>query len=373
MLKKSYLGWLAKASELVNTWGMKTLFEKVTVGGNELTNRMVMAPMTRNRAEENGDPNDLMAEYYKQRSSFGLIITEGTAPAHIGKAYPGIPGIYTESQVAGWKKVTQAVHESGSRIFMQLMHSGRISHKKITGQDPISASAVKPAGELFTGFGMDPFEVPKAMSLQDIADTKKAFVTAAKNAIAAGFDGVELHAANGYLLHQFIAPNSNTRTDEYGGSIENRCKFVIEVLTAVVEAIGANKTAIRISPNGTFNDVAETESEATYTYLINEIKNLDLAFLHVSNQAGFDSIPFARKLYPGLIVANSGYADKTKVETAKRIIENNEADLFSFGRLALANPDLPKRLAQGLELNSGDSKTFYSRGPIGYTDYPVAP
>jgi len=253
------------------------------------------------------------------------------------------------------------------------MHSGRISHKKITGLDPISASAVKPAGELFTGSGMDPFEVPKAMSLQDIADTKEAFVTAAKSAIAAGFDGVELHAANGYLLHQFIAPNSNVRTDEYGGSIENRCKFVIEVLKAVVEAIGADKTAIRISPNGTFNDVAETEIEETYTYLINSMNGMGLAFLHVSNQFGFESIPFTRKLYSGCIIANSGYADKTKVETAKRIIETEEADLFSFGRLALANPDLPKRLAQGLELNSGDSKTFYSRGPIGYTDYPVTP
>jgi N-ethylmaleimide reductase len=220
---------------------------------------------------------------------------------------------------------------------------------------------------------MDPFETPKAMSLEDIAETKAAFVSAAKSAIAAGFDGVELHAANGYLLHQFIASNSNLRTDEYGGSVENRCKFVIEVLNAVVEAIGADKTAIRISPNGTFNDVAETEIEKTYTYLINAINGLGLAFLHVSNQFGFESIPFVRKLYSECIVANSGYADKTKVETAKRIIETNEADLFSFGRLALANPDLPKRLAQGLELNSGDSKTFYSRGPVGYTDYPVAP
>jgi N-ethylmaleimide reductase len=182
-----------------------------------------------------------------------------------------------------------------------------------------------------------------------------------------------LHGANGYLLHQFLAPNSNIRTDEYGGTPEKRCKFVLEVLTAVVEAIGANKTAIRISPNGTFNDIAETDTEEMYSYLINSINELGLAFLHVSDQPGFDSITFARKLYKGCIVANSGYADKTKVETSKRIIETGQADLFSFGRLALANPDLPKRLELGLELNSGDSKTFYSRGPIGYTDYPVAP
>jgi N-ethylmaleimide reductase len=352
---------------------MKTLFEKVNVGGNELTNRMVMAPMTRNRADENGDPNDLMVEYYKQRTSFGLIITEGTAPAHVGKAYPAIPGIYTDSQIAGWKKITDAVHASGSRIFMQLMHSGRISHTKITGLDPVSASAVKPAGELFTGSGMDQFETPKEMTLQDIAETKAVFVSAAKNAIAAGFDGVELHGANGYLLHQFLAPNSNIRTDEYGGTPEKRCKFVLEVLNSVVEAIGANKTAIRISPNGTFNDIAETDTEEMYSYLINSINELGLAFLHVSDQPGFDSITFARKLFKGCIVANSGYADKTKVETSKRIIETGQADLFSFGRLALANPDLPKRLELGLELNSGDPKTFYSRGPIGYTDYPVAP
>jgi len=314
-----------------------------------------------------------MVEYYKQRTSFGLIITEGTAPAHVGKAYPAIPGIYTDSQIAGWKKITDVVHASGSRIFMQLMHSGRISHTKITGLDPMSASAVKPAGELFTGSGMDQFETPKEMTLQDIAETKAAFVSAAKNAIAAGFDGVELHGANGYLLHQFLAPNSNIRADEYGGTPEKRCKFVLEVLTAVVEAIGANKTAIRISPNGTFNDIAETDTEEMYSYLINSINELGLAFLHVSDQPGFDSITFARKLYKGCIVANSGYADKTKVETSKRIIETGQADLFSFGRLALANPDLPKRLELGLALNSGDSKTFYSRGPIGYTDYPVAP
>lgn len=352
---------------------MTTLFENVKIGGIELTNRMAMAPMTRNRADENGDPNDLMVDYYKQRASFGLIITEGTAPSHVGKAYPGIPGIYTDSQIAGWKKVTHSVHESGGRIFLQIMHSGRISHSKITGLNPISASAVKPAGELFTGSGMDSFETPKEMSLQDIADVKASFVSAAKSAIAAGFDGVELHAANGYLLHQFLAPNSNIRSDEYGGSIENRCKFVLEVINAVVEAIGADKTAVRISPNGTFNDMAETDTEEIYSYLINAINDLGLAFLHVSDQPGFDSITFARKLFRGCIIANSGYADKTKVETAKRIIETGQGDLFSFGRLALANPDLPKRLAQGLELNSGDAKTFYSRGPIGYIDYPTAP
>jgi len=182
-----------------------------------------------------------------------------------------------------------------------------------------------------------------------------------------------LHGANGYLLHQFLAPNSNIRTDEYGGSIENRCKFVIEVVNAVVDAIGADKTAIRISPNGTFNDMAETDTEEMYSYLINAINNLGLAFLHISDQPGFESITFARRLFKGCVIANSGYADKAKIETAKRIIESDQADLFSFGRLALANPDLPKRLSEGLALNSGDSKTFYSRGPVGYTDYPVAP
>lgn len=352
---------------------MRTLFEKVIVGGCEFNNRMVMAPMTRNRADENGDPNDLMVNYYRQRSSFGLIITEGTAPTHAGKAYPGIPGIYTQSQIAGWKNITQAVHNSGGRIFMQLMHSGRISHKKITGFDPISASDVKPAGELFTGSGMDPFASPKAMTIERIAETREIFVTAAKNAIIAGFDGVELHAANGYLLHQFLASNSNIRNDAYGGSPENRCRFVIEVINDVAETIGADKTAVRISPNGVFNDMAETDIAVVYEYLINAIKNFGLAFLHISDQPGFDSITFSRNLFKGCIVANSGYADKNKIETAKRIIETGQADLFSFGRLALANPDLPRRLVEDLPFNTGDSKTFYSRGPIGYTDYPQAP
>jgi len=352
---------------------MKTLFEKVIIGENELTNRIVMAPMTRNRANENGDPNDLMVEYYKQRAGFGLIITEGTAPIQIGKAYPGIPGIYTESQITGWKKVTDAVHLNGGRIFIQLMHSGRISHKKITGLDPISASAVKPAGEIFTGSGMDLFDTPKKMSYGDIAETKEAFVLAAKNALEAGFDGVELHAANGYLLHQFLAKNTNIRSDEYGGTIEKRCKFIIEVIEAVVGEIGAEKTAIRISPNGTFNDVLESDTEATYTYLIEALNSVGISYLHISNQPGFDSITFARKLFKGCLIANSGYSDKAKLETSKQIIESELADLFSFGRLALANPDLPKRLEEGLELNTGDSKTFYSRGPLGYTDYPISP
>ena len=351
---------------------MKTLFDPYELGKISLANRIVMAPMTRNRADENGDPNELMVEYYKQRATFGLIVTEGTAPEHVGKAYPGIPGIYTEPQIAGWKKITDAVHNAGGKIFMQLMHSGRISHKKITGLDPISASAVKPAGELFTGSGMDSFEVPREMSLSEIATTKAAIVQAAKNAILAGFDGVELHGANGYLLHQFLAPNSNIRSDIYGGSIENRARFVIELLQEVVSAIGNEKTAIRISPNGTFNDIAETEVEATYSHLISNIEKLGLAYLHISDQAGFDAIGFARKNYSGCIMANSGYADKTKVETSNRIISESLADLFSFGRMALANPDLPKRLLEGLDFNSADSKTFYSRGPIGYTDYQSA-
>jgi N-ethylmaleimide reductase len=330
-----------------------------------------MAPMTRNRADENGDPNQLMAEYYTQRASFGLIVTEGTAPEHVGKAYPHIPGIYTAGHVTGWKKITDSVHAAGGNMYMQLMHSGRISHSHITGLDPIAPSAVRPKGELFTGKGMESFETPIEMSATQLEATKLAFVNAAKSAIEAGFDGVELHAANGYLLHQFLAENSNIRTDRYGGSAENRARFILEVTDEVIKAIGGQKVGIRISPNGKFNDIEESNIEENYGYLISELNTRELAYLHLADQFGFDGISFAREHFTGVLMANSGYADKAKVETATRTIAESRADLFSFGRLALANPDLPSRLASRGPLNEADSKSFYSGGSTGYIDYPA--
>jgi len=330
-----------------------------------------MAPMTRNRADENGDPNQLMVGYYKQRATFGLIITEGTAPEHVGKAYPHIPGIYTEGHVAGWKNIADAVHAAGGHIYMQLMHSGRISHSHITGIHPVAPSAVKPEGELFTGKGMEPFEVPIEMSDAQLESTKQAFVSASLAAIEAGCDGVELHAANGYLLHQFLAENSNQRSDKYGGTSENRARYVLEVTDAVTEAIGSERVGIRISPNGKFNDIQEVEVEKNYQYLLSQLNTRGLAYLHVADQIGFDGISLARELFQGTLIANSGYADKNKVETATRVIAEKRADLFSFGRLALANPDLPARLAGSASLNVADSKTFYSGGSLGYDDYPA--
>ena len=349
---------------------MTSYKDSLILGAMTIPNRVVMAPMTRNRADENGDPNELMREYYMQRASIGLIITEGTAPEHVGKAYPGIPGIYTDTQENGWKLIADGVHSVGGHIFMQLMHSGRISHKKITGVDPVAPSAVKPAGELFTGTGMDSFETPLEMSSEQLNATKAAFVDATSRALRAGLDGVELHAANGYLLHQFLAENSNTRVDQYGGTPENRARYVLEVLDAVLEVAPSSQVGIRISPNGKFNDIDEVDIDGTYSYLISELNRRNLAYLHVANQAGFDGLAFARERYSGILVANSGYGDKDKVGTLNHLISTNQAELFSLGRMALANPDLMARLNTGADFNAADSSTFYSRGAVGYTDYP---
>jgi N-ethylmaleimide reductase len=330
-----------------------------------------MAPMTRNRAEANGDPNDLMRQYYEQRNSFGLIITEGTAPALVGTAYPMIPGIYTDSQRDHWRPIVDVVHAGGAKIFMQLMHSGRISHILTTGMTPWAPSAVKPKAEIYTPEGTKEIDTPHEMTEVEVGQAIEDFVHAAKNAIEAGFDGIELHSANGYLLHQFLADNTNLRTDRYGGSAEKRTNFVVEVSERVVQAIGAEKVGIRISPAGVFNDIHETETEATYSILLTRLAPLNLAYLHVATQPAFDGIEFARKHWSGTLMVNSGYSDKTKVETATKLVEEGIADIFSFGRIALANPDLPRRLKEGLSLNEADPKTFYSRGPVGYTDYPA--
>lgn len=351
---------------------MSQLFERVEVGEIAISNRIAMSPMTRNRADENGDPNDLMVEYYRQRNSFGLIITEGTSPSQVGKAYPLIPGIFTQAQVKGWKKVVDAVHSGPAKIFLQLMHSGRITHISTTGFQPHGPSAIKADGEIVTSAGTQTLEIPKEMDITEIAEAQESFVAAARNAIVAGFDGVELHAANGYLIHQFLSPNANIRSDHYGGPPENRIRFALEVVTRVIDAIGAGRLGIRISPNGSFNDIHETDVAATYGLLIVALNKLGLAYLHVADQAGFDGITFCRNLWNGVLIVNSGYGDKDKISTSKRLIEEGTADIFSFGRASLSNPDLPKRLKEGLALNLVDTKTFYSGEAKGYTDYPIA-
>lgn len=365
------------------------LFDSFELSGRSMKNRIAMAPMTRNRAEANGDPNDLMATYYAQRSSFALLITEGTAPEQIGKAYPHIPGIFTDSQESNWQKVVEKVRTSTTEpplFFMQLMHSGRISHPEviqahhdllppsITSPIPQGPSAIKPEGEIFNGTANVPFETPIALSSSEIDRAITSYKDGAVRAIRAGFDGVELHAANGYLMHQFLADNSNKRTDGYGGSLLNRLRFVIEVVDAVTAEIGSERVGIRISPGGTFNDIRESETKETYSKLIDALNGRKLAYLHLANQIDFDAIDLCRDNWKGVFIVNSGYGDKDKINTARTLIEKGRADIFSFGRLALSNPELPKALFAGITdtttLNKPDSKTFYSRGASGYTDYP---
>lgn len=354
------------------------LFEPYQLGSITLSNRTVMAPMTRSRAI-GYIPNDLMAEYYAQRADAGLIITEGVSPSPNGLGYARIPGIYLQEQVEGWKKVADAVHAAGGKIFMQLMHTGRVSHQlnMPEGSEIVAPSAVKLEGEMYTDQeGMQPYPTPKAMTEADVLQAIQEYVTAAKNAIEAGFDGVELHGANGYLVNQFISPVTNQRTDSWGGSVENRNKFAIEVARLVVEAIGAEKTGIRLSPYGVFNGVHAFEGiDEAYTQLAAELGKLNLAYIHLVDHSsmGAPEVPASVKsgiqeAFGGAIITSGGY-DKASAETA---LENGVGELVAFGRPFLANPDLVDRMKYDLELNQPDFDTFYTPGAKGYTDYPVA-
>jgi N-ethylmaleimide reductase len=336
-----------------------------------------MAPMTRCRAIGNV-PNDLMAEYYRQRSGAGLIITEGTSPSPNGLGYARIPGIFSAEQVEGWKKVTSAVHQANGKIFVQLMHTGRISHhlNMPEGAQILAPSAVKAAGQMWTDAEMlQDFPVPTAMKTEDLVQTKTEFVTAAKNALEARFDGVELHGANGYLLEQFLSPISNIRTDSYGGSIENRCRFVLEVATAVSEAIGKEKTAIRLSPYGVASDMPHyPEIDATYTYLTSQLNELGLSYIHLVDHSAMGAPPvpvelkqLIRNTFKNTIILSGGYDP----ENAESGIQSSLGDLVAFGRPFINNPDLLERFRNNQPL-SQDLKMdlFYSAGEEGYTDYP---
>jgi N-ethylmaleimide reductase len=336
---------------------------------------MVMAPMTRSRAIDN-IPNDLMVAYYTQRANAGLIITEGTAPSPNGLGYPRIPGLYSEAQVVGWKKVTDAVHAKDGRIFVQLMHTGRTSHpaNMEEGTTILAPSAIALSGEMYTDAeGPQPYPVPKAMAIDEIKATQQEYVQAAKNAIRAGFDGVELHGANGYLIDQFINTASNKRDDEYGGSIENRCRFAIEVAEQVANAIGPKRTAIRLSPYGVFNDMeADDHMEDAFEYLAGELGKLGLLYIHIVDHSamGAPEVPESikrkiREAFGGNIIASGGL---TK-QTAEAILNENRANLFAFGRPYLANPDLVHKFKDDLPLNEPDFDTFYTPGEKGYSDY----
>ena len=350
---------------------MPDLFAPYQLGSLELANRLVMAPLTRNRAGAGEAPTALAAEYYGQRAGAGLIISEGTQPCAIGQGYPHTPGLHTGDQVDGWALVADAVHEGGGRIFVQLMHAGRISHQAITGLRPVAPSAVTPAGEVYTAEGMKAFEEPRALEAIELPGVIADYVDASRRAMKAGLDGVELHAANGYLLQQFLADGSNTRTDEYGGSPQRRARFVVEVATAVAAAIGPDKVGIRISPGGTFNDVSETETEQTYAALLDGLNPLGLLYLHVLEGPDTDFGEQLRKQWNGAVILNTGFTGPSDLATAQEAVDSGAADLFCIGRAFLANPDLVERLRTGAELNEPDLKTFYAGGAKGYTDYPV--
>ena len=356
---------------------MSLLFSNTTLGPLLLQNRLVMAPLTRSRAIGN-IPNDLMVKYYAQHASAGLIITEGTSPSPNGLGYARIPGIYSAEQVAGWKRVTTAVHPLGAKIFLQLMHCGRVAHplNLPAGARILGPSAVAAAGEMYTDAkGMQPNATPAAMTEADIKSTIEEYAQAAKNAVAAGFDGVELHGANGYLLEQFFRPTSNRRTNRYGGSIENRARFVLEVTGAVASAIGKDKVGIRLSPFGAFNDMpAYPTTEADYTHLAGELNAIGLVYIHLVDHSSMGAPPVPesmkatfRRVFKRTLILSGGY-DAVRAESD---LEAGKCDLVAFGRPFLANPDLVARWKAGAPLNAPDMSTFYTPGPKGYTDYPT--
>ena len=354
---------------------MTLLFSQTTLGPLKLQNHLVMSPLTRNRATGNV-PNALMAEYYAQRATVGLIITEGTSPSPNGLGYPRIPGAFSPEQTAGWKLVADAVHAKGAKIFMQLMHCGRIAHplNLPAGARMMAPSAVPAAGEIYTDAeGLKQHPTPQAMTQADLTATIAEYVTAARNAVAAGLDGVELHGANGYLLGQFIRPNSNQRTDAYGGSIENRTRLLAEVTAAVAAAIGADRVGVRLSPVSPFNDATDSQPQALFGRAVERLDEIGIAYVHVieGETGGRRDLPFdfaaLRRRFRGTWIVNNGY-DR---DSAAATIAAGDADLVAFGRLFIANPDLVRRLRENAPLNALDTGTLYGGDAHGYTDYPV--
>lgn len=351
------------------------LFSPLTLGDIELANRVVMAPLTRTRASAEGVPGELVAEHYAQRASLGLIITEGTYPSAESRAYPGQPGIVTPAQVDGWRRVAEAVHAKGGRIVMQLMNGGRVSHPDITGTDRIVApSAVAIDGEVRTPNGKQPYPVPHALTTSELAIVREEFVDAARRAIEAGLDGVEIHGANGYLLHEFLSPVSNVRTDEYGGSPAARARFLVEVTAAVAEAIGAGRVGVRLSPAHNIQDVVETDDadvRATYDAVADGLAPLGLAYLSVlhSDPEG-ELVQDLRARFGGAFIANSGFSRLTTREEAVNLVKEGNADAVAVGRLAIANPDLVERWLGNHPENEPNPATFYGDSEVGYTDYP---
>jgi N-ethylmaleimide reductase len=352
------------------------LFEPYKLGAATLTNRSVMAPLTRNRAIAGYVPNPLAVEYYGQRASAGLLITEASQVSQQGQGYQDTPGIYTKEQVAGWRKVTDRVHERGGHIYLQLWHVGRISHTSLQQNDgaPVAPSAVRAKGKTFVGGTFVDVSEPRALELGEIPGVIDSFKRASANAIEAGFDGVEIHGANGYLLDQFAKDGANKRIDAYGGSIENRARLMIEVSKAVASEVGADRTGIRLSPVTPANDVSDSNPQPLFDHIVDQLNALKLVYIHVIEGATGgprDIAPFdydsLRKRFSGTYIANNGYDFKLATE----VLEKNKADLIAFGKLFISNPDLVERLKLGAPLNDFDKATFYGGGAKGYTDYPV--
>lgn len=352
------------------------LFEPYKLGAITLSNRTVMAPLTRNRAIDGLVPNPLAVDYYGQRATAGLLITEASQVSQQGQGYQDTPGIYSQEQVAGWRKVTDHVHERGGHIYLQLWHVGRISHTTLqpSGGAPVAPSAVRANGKTFVGGAFADVSEPRALALDEIPGIIESFKRGAANAIAAGFDGVEIHGANGYLLDQFAKDGANKRTDAYGGPIENRARLMLEVAEAVSGEVGAERTGIRISPVTPANDVSDSNPQPLFDHIVDRLNALKLIYIHVIEGATGgprDIAPFdygsLRKRFSGTYIANNGY----DLALANKVLAANEADLIAFGKLFISNPDLVERLKRGADLNTPDKATFYGGGAKGYTDYPA--
>lgn len=354
------------------------LFSELKLGKMTLKNRVVMAPMTRSRAAENHVPTELMATYYAQRASAGLLITEGTSPSLNGSGYARIPGLYNSDQIHAWKKVTSAVHERHGLIFAQIMHTGRVSH--LVNMEPgarvLGPSAIPLSGDMYTDtLGMQPHSPPEEMTLIEIESALSEYVGSARNAITAGFDGVEIHGANGYLIEQFIRPQTNLRTDAFGGSIENRAKFLLEVVRRMGEEIGFDRVGVRLSPFGTASGMSNYPGiQEDYVYIVEQLSRMGIVYLHLLDHSGMGGgvvpkeakVAF-RKAFGGIILSAGGYT----AETAEKDLKSEYAQLVAFGRPFISNPDLVEKLKRGLPLTPPDFKTFYTPGAKGYTDYPV--
>ena len=349
---------------------MAQIWDPIELGDIQLQHRVAMAPMTRSRATPDGVVGSMNAEYYAQRASMGLVMTEGVQPSDDGQGYALTPGVYTAAQIAGWRKVADAVHAAGGRLVIQLMHVGRIAHPDNTphGRRPVAPSAVAPAGEIFTASGMRSMPEPRELSADEIATTVSDFRRAASAAITAGADGVEIHGANGYLVHQFLSGNTNLRTDEYGGSIANRISFATEVVAAVADEIGAGRTGIHLSPGNTINDIAEDDTRPLYLAVLEALAPLGIAYVQIVHNGDEELIRALRDAWPHGFVLNRANADlKPRLDD----VETGLADIASIGRMALANPDLVDRIRAGAPLNEPDPSTFYGGDEHGYTDYPA--